>query len=96
MDSPDHRGPRYKVQLRVDGELLPLKAFIHDLIGGAVMGGLLSIVLASIVSTECFADRCIFRYLAICASLGAMAGIIVGIRLARQPAPERSPPQPGL
>ncbi|MGE3914984.1 MAG: serine/threonine protein kinase [Hyphomicrobiaceae bacterium] len=66
------------------------------LLGGAVMGGLLSIVLASIVSTECFADRCIFRYLAICASLGAMAGIIVGIRLARQPAPERSPPQPGL
>lgn len=38
MERPDVRGPRYKVQLRVDGEVLPLKAFIHDLIGGAVMG----------------------------------------------------------
>ncbi|MCB9832450.1 MAG: hypothetical protein H6807_08240 [Planctomycetes bacterium] len=31
-------GPRYRVQLRLDGEVLPLKSFIHDLIGGSVMG----------------------------------------------------------
>ncbi len=38
MAEPDRPGPRYRVQLRVDGEVLPLKAFIHDLIGGSLMG----------------------------------------------------------
>ncbi len=66
---------------------------ILGLLGGAVLGGMLSIVLASIVSTECFADHCILRYLAICSAIGAVAGIFVGIRLARStPESEGTPP----
>ena len=57
---------------------------ILGLLGGAVLGGMCSIVLASIVSTECFADKCILRYLTGCAIAGAVIGIIVGIKLARQ------------
>jgi serine/threonine protein kinase len=65
------------------------------LLGGAILGGMLSIVLASIVSTECFADKCILRYLTICSAIGAVAGIIVGIRLARRPQEPEPPPQVG-
>lgn len=65
------------------------------LLGGAILGGMLSIVLASIVSTECFADKCILRYLTICSAIGAVAGIIVGIRLARSPQEPEPPPQVG-
>lgn len=64
------------------------------LIGGAVLGGMLSIVLASIVSTECFADQCIFRYLTICSAIGAVAGVFAGLHFARQvtAAAETRPP----
>ena len=30
--------PRFRVRLVVDGRELPLKPFIHEMIGGAVMG----------------------------------------------------------
>ncbi len=32
------RGLRYEVRVEVDGRALPLKEFLHDLIGGAVTG----------------------------------------------------------
>lgn len=32
------RGHAYAVTIRVDGADIPLKAFLHDLIGGAVTG----------------------------------------------------------
>jgi serine/threonine protein kinase len=65
------------------------------LLGGAVLGGMLSIVLASIVSTQCFADQCILRYLAGCAAVGAVVGIFVGLRLARQAADANATPPLG-
>jgi hypothetical protein len=68
---------------------------ILGLLGGGVLGGMLSIVLASIVSTECFADQCILRYLAGCAAVGAVVGIFVGLRLARQAANADAPPTIG-
>ncbi|MEZ6194350.1 MAG: hypothetical protein R3F20_01275 [Planctomycetota bacterium] len=36
--SPDRPGPRYKVELVVDGERMPLRSFIHDVVGGTVQG----------------------------------------------------------
>lgn len=30
--------PRYLVELKLDGKPLPLKGFIHDILGGAVYG----------------------------------------------------------
>jgi len=68
---------------------------ILGLMGGAILGGMLSIVLASIVSAECFADTCILHYLAICSAIGAVAGIIAGIRLARPTSQSASPPEIG-
>ncbi|MGE0765281.1 MAG: serine/threonine protein kinase [Hyphomicrobiaceae bacterium] len=65
------------------------------LMGGAILGGMLSIVLASVVSTECFADNCILRYLTVCSAIGALAGIIVGVRLARSVHQADSPPETG-
>jgi serine/threonine protein kinase len=59
---------------------------ILGLLGGAILGGMCSIVLASIISTQCFADQCILRYLAGCAAVGAVVGIFVGLRLAKQAA----------
>jgi serine/threonine protein kinase len=56
---------------------------ILGLLGGAVAGGLFSIVLASAISTNCFADSCIFKYLSACAAVGALAGIALGVRLAQ-------------
>lgn len=35
---PLESGDLYRVHLRVDGEVVPIKAFIHDMIGGAVCG----------------------------------------------------------
>ena len=39
---PEHgqapRGPEFKVELSVDGQRLPLKAFLHDVIGGSISG----------------------------------------------------------
>ncbi|MBN8912014.1 MAG: CoA transferase, partial [Rhizobiales bacterium] len=54
-----------------------------------------NIVLASAISTECFADKCILRYLAGCAAVGAVAGIFVGLRLARQSTNADAPPPLG-
>ncbi|MEZ5818071.1 MAG: serine/threonine-protein kinase [Hyphomicrobiaceae bacterium] len=68
---------------------------ILGLMGGAILGGMLSIVLASIISTECFADKCILRYLTICSAIGAIAGIFVGIRLARSGQEPEAPPPIG-
>ena len=68
---------------------------ILGLLGGAVLGGMISIVLASIISTECFADQCILRYLAGCASVGAVVGIFVGLRMAKQVAAADAPPPLG-
>jgi len=68
---------------------------ILGLLGGAVLGGMVSVVLASIVSTECFADHCILRYLAICSSIGAIAGVFVGVRLARSSQDAEGPPSIG-
>lgn len=65
------------------------------LMGGAILGGMLSIVLASIVSTECFADKCILRYLVVCSAIGAVAGIVAGIRLAKTAHHADSPPEIG-
>jgi serine/threonine protein kinase len=66
------------------------------LFGGGILGAMISIVLASIVSTQCFADSCIYRYTALAASIGAAAGIFVALRLIRQPtsgdAPAADPP----
>ncbi|MBS0240846.1 MAG: serine/threonine protein kinase [Proteobacteria bacterium] len=55
---------------------------ILGLLAGAAAGALVSIILASIISTSCFADSCLFRYLAICASLGALIGGGLGAKLA--------------
>lgn len=68
---------------------------IMGLMGGAVLGGMMSVVLASIISTECFADQCILRYLAICSLIGAVAGVFVGIRLARTSQDAEGPPSIG-
>jgi len=68
---------------------------ILGLMGGAILGGMLSIVLASIISTECFADRCILRYLTVCSAVGAVAGIIAGVRLARTAHHSGTPPEIG-
>ncbi len=76
-----------------EGERTPparlITYFILGLICGAGAGGLFSILLASVVSTECFADNCIFRYLAICAAVGAVVGGVAGLHLARQPGGDR-------
>ena len=68
---------------------------ILGLMGGGVLGGLMSVVLASIISTECFADHCIFRYLAICSLIGAVAGAFVGVRLAQTREDADGPPSIG-
>lgn len=68
---------------------------ILGLLGGSILGGMLSIVLASIVSTECFADQCILRYLTGCAAVGAVVGVIVGVRMAKQSAGADAPPPAG-
>lgn len=52
-------------------------------LGGAVAGGLFSIVLASVISSNCFADMCILRYLTVCSVVGAIGGVVVGLKLAR-------------
>ncbi len=59
---------------------------ILGVLAGAIGGALLSIVVASVVSTACFADSCIFRYLAICSIVGAVIGAVVGVKLASKPA----------
>ncbi len=64
-------------------------------LGGAIAGGLFSIVLASAISTNCFADMCIFRYLSACASLGAIAGIFVGVKIAKSAATAAEAPTLG-
>jgi serine/threonine protein kinase len=58
---------------------------------GAAAGGLFSIILASAISTDCFADKCIFKYLSVCASIGAIAGGVIGMRLAQAPADGKPP-----
>ncbi|MEE9391257.1 MAG: hypothetical protein V3W41_02000 [Planctomycetota bacterium] len=35
---PDSDGPKIKVELSIDGQRLPLKAFLHDVIGGSIVG----------------------------------------------------------
>lgn len=37
-DASGGPGPEFKVELTVDGRRLPLKAFLHDIIGGSVAG----------------------------------------------------------
>ncbi|MFM9938261.1 MAG: serine/threonine protein kinase [Hyphomicrobiaceae bacterium] len=49
---------------------------------GLVAGGLFSILPASVFSSSCFADSCILSYLPICSLLGAIAGAVVGYRMA--------------
>jgi serine/threonine protein kinase len=68
---------------------------ILGLMGGGVLGGMMSVVLASIFSTECFADHCILRYLAICSLIGAVVGVFVGVRLARTSEHADGPPSSG-
>lgn len=36
-DSP-RPGPRYRVELVIDGQRTPIRAFLHDVVGGAVDG----------------------------------------------------------
>jgi len=67
---------------------------VLGLMGGAILGGMLSIVLASIVSTECFADQCILRYLTVCSAIGALVGIVAGIRFARATQSSNAPDTP--
>ena len=70
---------------------------ILGLLAGAVTGGLFSIVLASIISTDCFSDNCIFKYLTACSAIGAVGGIAVGLKLARSAVPsDQPPPSPTL
>lgn len=57
---------------------------VLGVLAGAIGGALLSIVVASVVSTACFADNCIFRYLAISSIVGAVIGAVVGVKLASQ------------
>ena len=54
------------------------------LLGGAIAGAMLSVVVASIVSTSCFADSCIFRYASIAAAAGGLVGIFAALRIAGQ------------
>lgn len=69
------------------GEKNPTIPYIHygitGLIGGAIVGALFSIVLAGIISTNCFADSCILRYLGVCSTIGAVAGLVFGLQLAK-------------
>jgi hypothetical protein len=49
------RGERFAVTVRIDGEALPLKQFLHDMIGGAATGlvaGLRGVEDASTVAIE--------------------------------------------
>lgn len=64
-------------------------------LGGAAAGGLVSIVLASVVSTSCFADMCILRYLTVCSVIGAIVGAVVGMKLAKTAAENATPPAAG-
>lgn len=36
--APDPAGPKFRVRIEVDGQPLPLKDFLHDMVGGAAMG----------------------------------------------------------
>ena len=36
--SESSQEPRFEVELELDGKVLPLKGFIHDILGGAVYG----------------------------------------------------------
>ena len=59
-------------------------------LGGATAGGLISVVIISAVATQCFADGCILRYLALASGIGAVIGAIAGIRYAHAHAAESS------
>lgn len=54
-------------------------------LGGALAGAALAVIAASAVSTECFADACIYRYLAGFGTVGAIAGIFIGVKLGHRP-----------
>ena len=60
------------------------------LVIGAITGALSSIILVSIVSTSCSGDSCFTAYLPHCTLLGAIAGAVLGARVAKA----RPPGQP--
>lgn len=37
-ESLPSKEPRFDVELRLNGQILPLRGFIHDILGGAVYG----------------------------------------------------------
>lgn len=37
-EEAERPGPRHRVELVIDGERTPIRAFLHDVIGGAVSG----------------------------------------------------------
>jgi hypothetical protein len=53
---------------------------------------MISVVVASTLASQCFADSCILRYLAIASSAGAIIGVAVGIRYAYTIAATQSGP----
>lgn len=61
-------------------------------IGGTVLGAgagaLFSIVLASIFSSSCFADSCLWSYLRTCAVVGAIVGMFVGAYIGKKGMPK--------
>ncbi len=55
-------------------------------VGGALAGAALAVVVASAISTECFASACIYRYLAGFGTVGTIAGLFIGVKLGHRPA----------
>ena len=52
-------------------------------IGGAIAGGLCGVVLASVMTPNCFADSCLFRFTSTFSGIGIAVGMLAGVRLAR-------------
>ncbi len=58
---------------------------IAGVLGGGICGGLASVLVASLLRPECGGDNCIAPFVLPLATIGAIAGLILGVRYAVQP-----------
>ena len=56
---------------------------VVGLVCGAVVGALASIVLVSVMASGCSSDACAFMFAPICSAVGGLAGLAIGVQLAR-------------
>lgn len=52
---------------------------------GAIAGALGSVIVASIVRSDCFGDTCVGPYLSAGTAIGAILGLVIGVIVSRQP-----------